>query len=84
MPRALEVVVHPEGLHVRHQDAALTIQPTGQPALRLYPRSESQWFTMEIDARIEFQDFGDGQADSLVLVQNGRAMPAARVECGNQ
>jgi len=67
-------------VEVRSEGDALMIQPTGQPALRIYPQSESRWFPLEIDAVVEFEGFADGRADGLVLVQGGREMRGRRVE----
>jgi len=67
-------------VEVRREADALLIQPTGQPALRLYPQSESRWFPLQIDAVVEFEGFADGRADGLVLVQSGRQMRGRRVE----
>ncbi len=67
-------------VEVRREGDALMIQPTGQPALRIYPQSETRWFPLEIDAAIEFEGFADGRADALVLTQDGREMRGRRVE----
>ncbi len=64
---------------VRREGDALFIQPTGQPALRIYPQSATRWFPLEIDAVIEFRGFEDGQADALVLSQDGRDLIGQRV-----
>jgi CubicO group peptidase (beta-lactamase class C family) len=66
-------------VEVHREGDALMIQPTGQPALRVYPESESRWFPREIDAAIEFEGFADGRADALVLTQDGREMRGTRV-----
>jgi D-alanyl-D-alanine carboxypeptidase len=67
-------------VEVRRENDALMIQPTGQPALRIYPQSESRWFPLEIDAVVEFEGLADGRADGLVLMQGGREMRGKRVE----
>lgn len=67
-------------VEVRREGDALMIQPSGQPALRIYPQSEARWFPLEIEAVVEFEGFADGQADALVLVQGGRELRGRRVE----
>ncbi len=67
-------------VEVRRAGDALMIQPTGQPALRLYAQSRSRWFPLELDAVVEFEGFAHGPADGLVLTQDGREMRGRRVE----
>jgi serine-type D-Ala-D-Ala carboxypeptidase/endopeptidase len=54
-------------------------QLTGQPKVRIYPRSEIEFFfATAVDGWISFR--ANQQADSLVLHQNGRDSAARRVD----
>ncbi len=55
------------------------VQATGQPALRVYPKSDAQWFYKVVDARLTFEVDEDGQCEGLILHQGGRNLPAKRV-----
>lgn len=44
---------------------------TGQGAIRIYPESESVFFTKALDARIEFVTNNKGKVKKLILHQNG-------------
>lgn len=67
-------------LEIRREGDTLVAQPTGQPALSIYPESASRWIPRGLEAVIEFQGAESGRADSLVLVQGGRRMVGKRVE----
>jgi D-alanyl-D-alanine-carboxypeptidase/D-alanyl-D-alanine-endopeptidase len=68
-------------LKIWRKDDKLMTQLTNQPAFRIFPESEKQLFLKVVDAQLEF-DFPDdkGPAKSLTLHQNGRHMPAPRIE----
>ncbi len=65
-------------LEIRKDGDMLTAQPTGQPAIPIFPESASRWIPLGLDAVIEFRGFENGPADSLVLLQNGRQMVGKR------
>ena len=68
-------------LRVRAADGKLFVQATGQPELRVFPTSATEFHYRVVDARLEFTlDPQTGRATSLVLHQGGRALPADRVE----
>jgi serine-type D-Ala-D-Ala carboxypeptidase/endopeptidase len=60
-------------------DGSLRAQPTGQPVIRLWPESETEFFIREVDAQITFQVDPDGTVSGLVLHQSGRDMPGRKV-----
>jgi CubicO group peptidase (beta-lactamase class C family) len=60
-------------------DGVLRAQPTAQPAIRLWPESETRFFIREVDAQVTFTVAPDGNVSGLVLHQNGRDMPGTRV-----
>jgi hypothetical protein len=68
-------------LKIWRKDDKLMAQLADQPAFRIFPESEKQCFWKIVDAQVEFE-LGDdkGPAKSVTLHQNGRDMPAARVE----
>ena len=49
----------------------LTVQLTGQPAFKIYPKSNSRWFLKIVKAEIEFTVDDQGKCVSLTLHQNG-------------
>jgi hypothetical protein len=60
-------------------DGSLRAQPTGQPAIRLWPASETEFFIREVDAQVTFEVAADGTVSGLVLHQNGRDLPGRKV-----
>lgn len=64
-----EIVVFREG-------ERLLAQATNQPALGIYPESETEFFYRAVDARITFTKDKAGNVTKLVLHQNGLALPA--------
>ncbi|MBJ3786529.1 serine hydrolase [Devosia sediminis] len=64
---------------VTTEDGKLFAQLTDQPALEIFPESETAFFYRAVEAQVTF-DVVDGQARSLTLFQNGQHMPAMRVE----
>lgn len=61
-------------------DGQLMIGLTGQPSLRVFPRSETVWFYKEVDATITFNVDKNGKCDSLALLQNGIKHTAKRTK----
>ena len=52
-----------------------------QPPAPIFPESETMFFLKVVDAQIEFpKDEGQGKASQLTLHQNGRDMPAKRLD----
>ena len=49
----------------------LMSQATGQGKVEVFPRSETEFFVKEVDARISFVKGSDGKVSHLVLHQNG-------------
>jgi CubicO group peptidase (beta-lactamase class C family) len=58
----------------------LFTQATGQGVIEVFPESPTKFFVRVIDAQITFVIGADGAVTGLVLHQNGRDMPAARVK----
>lgn len=59
-------------------ERGLTARLTGQPALRLYPRSPTEFFYRAVTASIAFELEGDA-VKALVLRQDGRVFRCARI-----
>ena len=52
-----------------------------QQPVPIYPESETMFFTKVVDAELEFPSLNDkGMASQLILHQNGRDMPAKRLD----
>lgn len=65
---------------ITREDDRLYAQLTLQPKLRIYPTSETEFFYRAVNARITFEPGDDGRMSKLILHQNGRDMPAPRIE----
>jgi hypothetical protein len=58
----------------------LFTQATGQPKFPIFPESQRDFFLKVVDAQVTFEADANGRATSLTLHQNGRNMPAKRIE----
>ena len=56
----------------------LMSQATNQPALPLFPESETSFFLKAVDAQIEFTKNDKGEVTSLTLRQGGNEMKASK------
>jgi len=56
----------------------LMSQATNQPALPLFPESETSFFLKAVDAQIEFAKNAKGEVTSLTLRQGGNEMKALK------
>ncbi len=61
-------------------DNKLFAQLTGQPAFQIFPETENQFFLKVVNAQIRFNLSDAGEAESLILFQNGREMPAQKID----
>ncbi|MFD2513020.1 serine hydrolase [Pontibacter locisalis] len=61
------------------QDGQLKAQATNQPAVAIYPASETSFFMKVVDAELEFKK-ENGKVTSLVLQQNGNSIPGEKVK----
>lgn len=61
-------------LTITRDETHLYVQGTGQPRSEIFPESETEFFSRVVDAQITFT------AEGLILHQNGRDMPAKRIE----
>jgi CubicO group peptidase (beta-lactamase class C family) len=62
---------------ISHADG-LFLTALDQPALRLFPRSENDYFAEAIDAEISFVKAESGAANGLLFRQNGRELRAEK------
>lgn len=67
-------------LTITREGDRIFAQPTGQPKRELFPESETRFFLREVDAQLVFVRGDGGRAESAVLHQGGREMPAKRVK----
>ncbi len=65
--------------NIRRKGKQLTVQATNQPTIRLYARSDVEWFCKTVKASLLFSDIKDGKANSLTLIQNGLRQKASRI-----
>ena len=59
---------------------ALYAQATGQPKLRLWPESATDFFLKEVDAQVSFVRDASGAVTGLVLHQNGQDHRAPKIK----
>jgi serine-type D-Ala-D-Ala carboxypeptidase/endopeptidase len=67
-------------LSIFRQEDKLFTQLTGQPAFQIFPESETEYFLKVVDAQLTFVRGADGKVTQVVLHQNGRDLPANKVE----
>jgi hypothetical protein len=70
-------------LTIELRERGLFAQLTGQPALRLHPRSPTEFFYRAVEASITFDRDGDA-VRALVLHQNGRDIRCERAEAAGR
>ncbi|MGH7655260.1 MAG: DUF3471 domain-containing protein [Gemmatimonadaceae bacterium] len=58
----------------------LTLKPVGQPAGRLWPASETEFFFKEIAATISFDVDGMGRVTGVVLHSDGEDRPGTKIK----
>lgn len=67
-------------LSVTRDGEKLMTQLTGQSAYQIFPESETDFFLKVVDAQLTFEKDDKGKVSRVILHQNGRDMPAAKVE----
>ena len=65
-------------LEITLSDGALTVKPAGQPAARLWPENEREFFVKEVDIQITFTVDAAGAATGLTVHQYGENRPGAK------
>jgi len=58
----------------------LMAQTKGQPRAEIFPSSETEYFSRRIDVQIKFVKNEQGQVTGMVIVQNGRNIPARKIK----
>jgi D-alanyl-D-alanine-carboxypeptidase/D-alanyl-D-alanine-endopeptidase len=64
---------------VTRDGSHLFVQLTGQPKFEVFPEGAKDFFLKVVDAQITFEAAGDGNAQALVLHQNGANQRAKRI-----
>lgn len=64
---------------VRREGDRLMVGITNQPTHRVYPINETVWFYRVVDAALRFDEFKDGKAQTVTLLQNGIEQTAERI-----
>jgi CubicO group peptidase (beta-lactamase class C family) len=67
-------------LEITREGDRFFAQATGQGRAEIFAESEREFFYKVVDAQITFEVGGEGRATQLTLHQNGRHMPAKRIE----
>jgi D-alanyl-D-alanine carboxypeptidase len=67
-------------LTVRREGEHLMVQVTGQAAAEIFPASATEYFSRRIDVQIKFVKNAQGQVTGLIIVQNGRNIPARKTK----
>ncbi|MBI1937220.1 MAG: serine hydrolase [Ignavibacteriales bacterium] len=60
-------------------DKQIFAQATGQPQIEIFPESQTKFYVKVVEAKIEFVK-ENGKVSKLILYQNGREMPAPKIE----
>jgi hypothetical protein len=63
-------------------DGTLALQFAQQPALRLLPASERDFFSKQLNISVVFEKRGDGQVTGLTVSQEGTTFEAKRRDSG--
>lgn len=58
----------------------LMAQTKGHPRAEIFPSSETEYFSRRIDVQIKFVRNEQGQVTGMVIVQNGRNIPARKIK----
>ncbi|MEJ2616853.1 MAG: serine hydrolase [Ignavibacteriaceae bacterium] len=67
-------------LTVTKTDGKLFVQGTGQQKIEVFPVSELEYYSKIVNAQITFVKGESGKISKLILHQNGRNMPAPKIE----
>ncbi len=67
-------------LVVSAADGGLSAQATGQPSIAIFNSAPDEFFYKVVDAQLTFERDAAGKIKGVILHQNGRDMPAPRVE----
>ena len=80
LDRLVGVYDGPMGIvfHITRQAGSLLARIEGQPALRLWPDSPTEFQYREVEARIAFDVQGDAPASALTLFQGGQEFRCTR------
>ena len=62
------------------QDNRLYVQPPGAPLLELFPKSTTEYFLKVVNVQVSFFPSESGKATKLIWHQNGRHIPAERLD----
>ncbi|HJO26170.1 MAG TPA: serine hydrolase [Planctomycetota bacterium] len=69
-----------QDLEITRDGAHLLARMTMQPAVRIYPENETEFFYRAVEARLVFELDEEGSPLSLTLLQNGLRLQAKRLE----
>jgi len=67
-------------MSITRDGTRLYAQITGQPKLEIFARGEGDFVYEAVEARLSFELDAEGRATGLVLHQNGKAVPAPRID----
>ena len=65
---------------IRADENRLFAKATGQNEFEIFPQSETKFYYKIVNAQIEFFKDEEGKVNRLILYQNGREMPAGKIE----
>lgn len=67
-------------MEVTYDEGKLYTQLPGQQKFRIFPESENTFFLKVVEAQLVFEKDATGVVNKVILKQNGREMPASRVQ----
>ena len=65
---------------VTRQGDQLYVQATGQPRSKIFPETETEFYSKVVNAQFTFNRTEQGEVESLTLHQGGQDMPAEKIE----
>ncbi len=67
-------------LTVTKEGKQLSAQATGQPAIEIYPKSETEFYLKVVNAQLEFHKNETGDVDSVTLYQGGQEIKGMQID----
>lgn len=67
-------------VNVTLENGQMYAEATGQGKFAIYPRSESAFYTKDINAQMQFNKNAAGKVDSILLSFNGQEIPGKKIK----
>jgi hypothetical protein len=67
-------------IEITTEENRIYAQATGQERFEIFPETEELFYVKVVEAKIEFIKGENNEVEELILYQNGREMPAEKIE----